>query len=134
MSSQAFPRLGRKEDDIPSVQQRIRQLPPGIMVQRSDQVREERRGSVEDQEDQEYQSDEPEEIMDGQEADEDLDIIEEQSNKDIYSEDEESFDEAAGANEQEETYEDENSKESNSDHEEILVTNEEGKENKNSAD
>eukprot|EP00092_Neocalanus_flemingeri_P083554 GFUD01104887.1.p1 GENE.GFUD01104887.1~~GFUD01104887.1.p1 ORF type:complete len:780 (+),score=283.24 GFUD01104887.1:241-2340(+) len=87
---------------------RIRQLPPGIMVQRT-AVREESRDSVEDDdEDDEYHSDDPEEVIDGQEVEEDLDIIEEHTNKDVYSEEEEeeSCDEVQEDSDQGETHED----------------------------
>jgi len=108
LSAQRYPALARKvgEDVGESALERIRQLPAGISVQRG----EERRDSVEDEE---YHSDEPEEVGDGQEADEDLDILDDnQSNKDIYSDEEESFDEAVNVNESEEHFEDENSRES----------------------
>jgi len=133
MTVQDYPRPGLPHKDEGLLHQRIRQLPPGIMVQRNE-IREESRGSVEDDDD-DYQSDDPEEVIDGQEADEDLDIIEDHSNKDVFSEEDESCDEVNGANEPDEAYEDENSKESNSDHEEILVTgNSEAKENTTSGE
>lgn len=91
------------------LQERMRQLPPGLVVQRT-AVTEQRRGSVEEDD---YQSDEPEEIIDGQEADDDLDVIDEQSNKDFYSEDEESCEEVGVNDREDEQNEDENSKESN---------------------
>merc|ERR1711915_239103 len=69
------------------LQQRIRQLPPGIIVQKN-QTRTESRGSVEDEE--EYHSDEPEEI-EGQEAE--VDVIHEHSSKDDFSEEDDSGDE-----------------------------------------
>eukprot|EP00092_Neocalanus_flemingeri_P015786 GFUD01017090.1.p1 GENE.GFUD01017090.1~~GFUD01017090.1.p1 ORF type:complete len:771 (+),score=257.34 GFUD01017090.1:241-2313(+) len=62
---------------------RIRQLPPGIVVHR-----EEIRDSVED-DDEYHSSDDPEEVIDGQEVKEDCDMIEEHSNIDVYSEEEE---------------------------------------------
>merc|ERR1712179_650859 len=74
-------------------------------------------GSVEEDD---YQSDEPEEIIDGQEADDDLDIIDDQSSKDFYSEDEESSEEVVVHN-REEQFEDENSKDSDGkDNEEVI--------------
>jgi len=106
LSAQTYPQLARKvEEDVgESALDRIRQLPAGISVQRGN----ERRGSVEDEE---YHSDEPEEVGDSHEADEDLDILDDnQSNKDIYSDEEESFDEAVNVNESEEHFEDENSR------------------------
>jgi hypothetical protein len=104
-----------EEDVGEAALERIRQLPAGISVQRG----EERRSSVEDEE---YHSDEPEEVGDGQEADEDLDILDDnQSNKDIYSDEEESFDEAVNVNESEEHFEDENSRGSDDPHHDVEV-------------
>eukprot|EP00092_Neocalanus_flemingeri_P015782 GFUD01017086.1.p1 GENE.GFUD01017086.1~~GFUD01017086.1.p1 ORF type:complete len:756 (+),score=249.13 GFUD01017086.1:196-2268(+) len=80
---------------------RIRQLPPGIVVHR-----EEIRDSVED--DDEYHSDDPEEVIDGQEVEEDCDIIGEHTNNDVYSEEEEDVESCEVVQESEhgETHED----------------------------
>jgi len=72
-------------------------------------VPEVRRRSVEDDD---YHSDEPEEIIDGQEAEDDLDVIDDQSNKEFYSEDEESCEEV-DVNDKDNNFEDDNSKDSN---------------------
>jgi len=116
-SAHSYPRGGAVEEQKVGglLQERIRQLPPGLVVQRKE-VTEQRRGSVEEED---YQSDEPEEIIDGQEADDDLDVIDDQSNKDYYSEDEESCEEVV-VQDREEQFEDENSKESKgTDNEEV---------------
>eukprot|EP00092_Neocalanus_flemingeri_P015785 GFUD01017089.1.p1 GENE.GFUD01017089.1~~GFUD01017089.1.p1 ORF type:complete len:788 (+),score=264.91 GFUD01017089.1:241-2364(+) len=99
---------GRQEPQQASKhgQQRIRQLPPGIVVQRT-AVMEESMDSVED--DDEYLSDDPEEVIDGQEVEEDCDIIGEHTNNDVYSEEEEdveSCDVVQENSEQGETHED----------------------------
>eukprot|EP00092_Neocalanus_flemingeri_P011837 GFUD01012766.1.p1 GENE.GFUD01012766.1~~GFUD01012766.1.p1 ORF type:complete len:839 (+),score=305.63 GFUD01012766.1:324-2519(+) len=111
MAGQRYTQLASKQEPqqfSTGLHQRIRQLPPGIMVQRT-AVREESRDSVEDDdEDDEYHSDDPEEVIDGQEVEEDLDIIEEHTNKDVYSEEEEeeSCDEVQEDSDQGETHED----------------------------
>jgi len=133
MTSQVYPQLASKQPSQPAgsgLQQRIRQLPPGIVVQRS-VVREESRDSVEDED--EYHSDDPEEVIDGQEVEEDLDIIEENANKDVYSEEEEeddSCDEVHEENEQVDIFENEDSKDGNSEHQEEILETESNEENK----
>merc|ERR1712179_493837 len=82
LSAHSYPRGGASEEQKVGeiLQERVRQLPPGLAVQRKG-VTEQRRGSVEEDD---YQSDEPEEIIDGQEDDDDLDVIDDQSSKDFY--------------------------------------------------
>merc|ERR1719369_537903 len=82
LSAHSYPRGGALEEQKFGgiLQERIKQLPPGLAVQRKG-VTEQRRGSVEEDD---YQSDEPEEIIDGQEEDDDLDVIDDQSSKDYY--------------------------------------------------
>jgi len=119
LSAHSYPRGGALgEQKVGGIlQERIRQLPPGLVVQRKE-VREQRRDSVEEED---YHSDEPEEIIDGQEADDDLDVIDDQSNKDFYSEDEESCEEVV-VHDREDQFEDENSKESKgTDNEEVKI-------------